>query len=93
MEGGQFRLTQIKYIDFDPEDDGVSKSSDEGSSSQDSDDGLIGTEHYVEVGFDRSADEVKRIHTNTSLEKVSFENGGKLLWARSMPVLGSAARL
>jgi hypothetical protein len=47
------------YIDFDPEENGASHSSDEGSDSQQSDDGLIGTEHYVEVGCEGSLALVK----------------------------------
>lgn len=36
--------------DFDPED-GPAQSSDAESGSEDSDDGLAGTEHYAAVGY------------------------------------------
>ena len=38
------------FADFDPED-GPAQSSDDESGSEDSDDGLAGTEHYAAVGY------------------------------------------
>lgn len=38
--------------DFDPEEDGAVESDDEGSSSQESNDERLGTEHYVAVGYE-----------------------------------------
>jgi protein AATF/BFR2 len=43
-------MANLFAADFDPEEDGPAEQSDEESNSEESDDGLAGTEHYAAVG-------------------------------------------
>jgi hypothetical protein len=42
----------LTFADYDPEDNVVVENSEDQSGSEDSDDDRVGTEHYVEVGYD-----------------------------------------
>jgi hypothetical protein len=39
------------FADFDPEEDVIAQDSEDSNGSEDSDDDLVGTEHYVDVGL------------------------------------------